>query len=91
LIAQNYVQSKADLKGWNGEQWICIRDLIDKESKWKSDADNPNSSAYGLFQMLKTPTDLNIEEQTERGLRYIEHRYDTPCKAWRHHQRKNWY
>jgi len=54
-------------------------------------ADNPKSSAYGLFQMLKTPIGLPVSEQTERGLRYIEHRYDTPCEALRHHNRRNWY
>lgn len=90
-MSQNYVQSQAKLKGWDGEQWICIKELVDKESKWKNNADNPKSSAYGLFQMLKTPNGLNVEEQTERGLRYIEHRYTTPCNAWRHHKRKNWY
>jgi len=54
-------------------------------------ADNPKSSAYGLFQMLKTPIGLPVSEQTERGLRYIENRYDTPCEALRHHNRRNWY
>ena len=79
------------IKGWNGQQWVCINELIDRESKWSNVADNPKSSAYGLFQMLKTPVGLPLEEQTKRGLRYIENRYDTPCKALQHHNRKNWY
>lgn len=79
------------IKGWDGKQWVCINELIDRESKWSNIADNPKSSAYGLFQMLKTPIGLSVSEQTERGLRYIEHRYDTPCEALRHHNRRNWY
>ncbi len=79
------------IKGWDGKQWVCINELIDRESKWSNIADNPKSSAYGLFQMLKTPIGLSVKEQTERGLRYIKHRYDTPCEALRHHDRRNWY
>jgi hypothetical protein len=79
------------IKGWDGKQWVCINELIDRESKWSNIADNPTSSAYGLFQMLKMPKGSTVKMQTERGIRYIEHRYDTPCEALRHHNRKNWY
>jgi hypothetical protein len=79
------------IKGWDGKQWVCINELIDRESKWSNVADNPNSSAYGLFQMLKMPKNSTVRMQTERGIRYIEHRYNTPCEALRHHNRKNWY
>ena len=90
-VSRSYVRNQSELKGWDGQEWVCINELIDRESKWSNVADNPKSSAYGLFQMLNTPTNLSVKEQTERGLRYIEHRYDTPCKALRHHNRKNWY
>jgi len=90
-VSRSYVLNQSLVKGWDGEQWICINELINRESRWDNTADNPTSSAYGLFQMLKTPVGLPLEEQTKRGLRYIEHRYDTPCKALQHHNRKNWY
>jgi len=90
-VSRNYVREQVLIKGWDGREWVCINELIDRESKWSNVADNPKSSAYGLFQMLKTPIGLPVSEQTERGLRYIEHRYDTPCEALRHHNRRNWY
>jgi len=70
---------------------MCIDELINRESRWDNTANNPTSSAYGLFQMLKTPIGLPLEMQTERGIRYIKYRYDTPCKALQHHNKKNWY
>lgn len=75
------VKNEAAAIGWTGQEWTCLKTLIHLESRWNHEADNPNSSAYGLFQILKTPEDLAPEDQTERGLRYISHRYDTPCKA----------
>ena len=90
-VSRSYVREQDLIKGWDGKQWVCINELIDRESRWDNTADNPKSSAYGLFQMLKTPNGLPMERQTERGLRYIEHRYETPCEALKHHNRKNWY
>ena len=66
--------------GWTGEQWLCLRTLWTSESRFDSKADNPRSSAFGIAQLLK-------EKETEpalqilKGLRYISHRYGTPCKA----------
>jgi len=91
VLSRAYVRGQAEVKGWIGNQWKCLDELVWRESRWKINADNPNSSAFGLFQMLKTPEDTEIEEQTKRGLRYIEHRYDEPCSALRHHDRRNWY
>jgi hypothetical protein len=91
VLSRAYVRGQAEVKGWTGNQWSCLDELVWRESKWKIDADNPKSSAFGLFQMLKTPEDTEIEEQTKRGLRYIEHRYKEPCSALRHHDRRNWY
>jgi hypothetical protein len=81
VLSRAYVRGQAEVKGWTGNQWSCLDELVWRESRWKINADNPNSSAFGLFQM----------EQTKRGLRYIEHRYDEPCSALRHHDRRNWY
>ena len=46
--------------------------------------------AFGIAQVLgeksKIPT-----VQVERGLKYIESRYGTPCKSLNWHYRNNWY
>lgn len=91
VLSRTYVQSKAQEKDWEGKQWSCLDELIFRESSWNLDASNPRSSAYGLFQILKLPTDTGLKEQTARGLKYIEHRYNEPCSALRHHTRKGWY
>jgi hypothetical protein len=48
-------------------------------------------NAGGIPQILgldpRTPAPLQID----RGMKYIIHRYGTPCMAWKFHQRKGWY
>lgn len=71
-------------------EFVCLIKLWDKESHWNYKADNPNSSAYGIAQMLNEDS-KHPAEQILNGLRYIEHRYDKPCNAWKFWLRKNWY
>lgn len=67
--------------GWRMSEYSCLRELWQKESKWNHKADNPNSSAYGIPQMLGMTT-KNPQRQIQIGLKYIKHRYGTPCEAW---------
>lgn len=90
-VSRSYVRLKAEDKGWTDDEWDCLEVIIEKESEWNADAKNPRSTAYGLFQMLKTPEGLPISKQTKRGLKYIKQRYDTPCNALRHHNRRGYY
>lgn len=76
--------------GWNKYQFACLASLWGKESAWNHLADNPDSTAFGIAQMLgETSKDPKV--QIEKGLRYIEHRYETPCKAWEFWKRNNYY
>jgi hypothetical protein len=85
-----YAAQKMDSYNWDKEELICLKRLWGKESAWNHLADNPNSTAYGIAQMLnETSNDPLV--QISNGLRYIEHRYDKPCNAWNHWQRLNWY
>jgi len=77
--------------GWGVKQRQCIYKLFMKESKFDHLAKNlQGSSAFGIAQMLKE-TSKEPEVQILRAYRYIVHRYDNPCSAWAHHQRRNWY
>ena len=67
--------------GWEGREWRCLQYLWSSESRFDHYADNPKSSAYGIAQRLGEKSD-NPRIQILKGLRYIEHRYDTPCRAW---------
>lgn len=90
-VSRSYVRLKVKYEGWTGDEWVCLDELIRRESTWSNTADNPKSSAYGLFQILKTPEGLSIKEQTQRGIRYIKKRYDTPCNALEHHDKRGFY
>ena len=72
------------------DQMICLSKLYGKESAWKSDA--VNGSHYGIPQgrseYLKT---ASPEQQIMWGLRYIDNRYGSPCKAWEFFQRNNYH
>ena len=72
------------------DQYYCIEELWHKESRWSPTAKNARSSAYGIPQLLKMK-EPNPFKQIDRGLRYIEHRHGTPCKALQFHNRKGYY
>ena len=71
-------------------QEACLLKLWGKESAWNYLADNPHSTAFGIPQILGMKT-TNPYKQIDLGIKYIKHRYSTPCKAWRFHKRNNYY
>ena len=77
--------------GWDREQRRCAYKLFTKESRFDHLAKNQQgSTAYGIGQVLKEKSS-DPAIQILHAYKYIEHRYDTPCRAWRHHLRHNWY
>ena len=89
--SRSYVRNSVEQEGWSERQWNCLDELIFRESSWNPRADNPRSSAYGLFQVLKTEHGTPVPEQVDNGFKYIKQRYDTPCSALSFHKRKGWY
>lgn len=96
---QAYAQQKAESDyGWTGAQWNALYEIVSRESSWKPTADNPSSTAYGLFQFLDstwddvggTKTD-DPRKQIDYGLKYIKNRYTTPVAALAHHDKNGWY
>jgi hypothetical protein len=80
----------AHMKLLNAKQYRCLELLWNRESRWDPRANNPKSSAFGIPQMLKMK-ELDPFKQIDLGLKYIEHRHKTPCKAWSHHLRTGHY
>jgi len=72
------------------EQYKCIASLYGKESAWNSSARNGSHAGIpqGRSKWLLTATPI---QQVEWGLRYIKHRYSTPCNAWAHWKAKGWH
>lgn len=88
-----------DKYGWGEKQYACLDDLWIKESHWNYRASNKRTGAHGIPQALPatkmdsagTDWRTNPVTQISWGLRYIEVRYETPCKAWAKFKRSNWY
>jgi hypothetical protein len=91
-VSRSFVKVKVKGFGWSDDEWVCLDELINRESRWDMSASNPNSSAYGLFQVLKTPEDSTLKQQVNRGLKYLDSRYSgSACQALEHHNRRGWY
>jgi hypothetical protein len=86
-------------KGWTGAQWVCLEKLWTHESNWNHKAYNSSSGAGGIPQSLPASKmasagadwKTNPATQIKWGLKYIDGRYGSPCKAYGHFQSNNWY
>lgn len=85
------VTKAARANGIDRQQLKCLHEIVSRESSYDPKADNPNSSAYGLFQQLKLKPNTPMQKQIALGLKYISHRYGTPCQALHFHDRNGWY
>lgn len=96
---QAAVQAVAAQYGWgSGPQWDALVRVINRESGFNNTAQNPTSTAYGMFQFLDstwsgygTRKTSDPSAQANAGLRYIEARYGTPAAAFAHEQTAGWY
>lgn len=69
----------------NKTQYKCLTTLWGKESAWDHKAISYDGSAYGIPQLRnKKIYYKDPNTQVVWGLRYIKHRYQTPCAALRH-------
>ena len=72
------------------KEFQCFNKIITKESRWNYLA--KNGSHYGLGQMRsKHYRDLDPYRQIDASIKYITIRYQTSCKAWAFHQKRNYY
>ncbi|MEV8390639.1 MULTISPECIES: transglycosylase SLT domain-containing protein [unclassified Streptomyces] len=81
------------------DQFQCFSNLVNKESTWNYQAQNPSSGAYGLVQALPgskmssagADWRTNPATQIKWGLGYMADRYGSPCGAWSFSQANGWY
>ena len=76
---------------WGRGEWKALAKLWGKESAWNYRADNPDSTAYGIAQVLGTKPGTPAPQQVARGLDYVSHRYEKPSIAWSHWRKHGWY
>jgi hypothetical protein len=92
-------QLVSEHKGWKPAQFTCLDKLWTRESGWNPHNQNGGSGAYGIPQSLPARKMAafgsdwrdNPMTQIRWGLWYIADRYQTPCAAWEHSQRYNYY
>ncbi|WP_330173852.1 lytic transglycosylase domain-containing protein [Streptomyces sp. NBC_01498] len=81
------------------DQFQCFSNIVNHESTWNYQAENPSSGAYGLMQALPASKmssagsdwRTNPATQIKWGLSYMDNRYQSPCGAWEFWQANNWY
>ena len=97
--AKQIALAKLQAKGW-GQYWKDLDQLVTNESGWNPTAQNPSSTAFGMFQFLdSTWKGTGISKtsdpslQIDAGLKYIEKVYGNPSEAWRKWQSRSphWY
>jgi len=97
LDNQGLVRRAMTQAGW-ANQWPSLYQLVSHESGFRNTAQNPDSTAYGMFQFLnstwgnyggKKTSDPWL--QSVYGMRYIRDRYHDPNGAWATWQRQGWY
>ena len=75
--------------GWSGAQWKCLDKLWIKESQWTYTSHNKRTGAHGIpqaypatkYESIGSDWRKNPVTQIMWGLKYIDVRYGTPCKA----------
>jgi hypothetical protein len=75
--------------GWSGAQWKCLDKLWIKESQWTYTSHNKRTGAHGIpqahpatkYESVGSDWRKNPVTQILWGLKYIDIRYGTPCKA----------
>jgi hypothetical protein len=97
LTIQEFAHLKVDEKFGTGH-WESFDKLVNKESGWNAEAQNPTSTAQGLCQFLKQTrenygitVESSPEDQIVACIRYVADRYENPKNAWDWHLKHNWY
>ena len=75
--------------GWTGAQWKCLDKLWIHESQWTYTSHNKRTGAHGIpqaypatkYESMGSDWRKNPVTQIMWGLRYIDVRYGTPCRA----------
>lgn len=89
----------ANMFGWSSAaEQAAIDYLLMRESGYNNVAQNPTSTAYGMFQFLNStwggygiPKTSDPTAQSIAGGRYIAARYGDPINAATHERAYNWY
>jgi hypothetical protein len=94
---EEYINYAKQVGGYNETQMSCLINLWNRESGWNPNSVNKSSGACGIPQaypcskIKKQQGSNDWKAQIRWGINYVNSRYKTPCGAWNHFQKKNWY
>lgn len=96
---EQVVRAVAATRDWaDGAEWEALRTIVSRESGFNNNAQNPHSTAYGLFQFLDgTWASTGIAKtsdpylQSVAGMEYIASRYGDPLGALAFHNAHGYY
>lgn len=97
-LTNRQIVEKLGRERFGSDQLELLIDLVQRESGFRNKAQNPESTAYGMFQFLDATwgkygyekTDDPVI-QTQAGLDYIEQRYGSVWNAIEFHDSRGWY
>ena len=85
LTSKQYAQGQL-----TNDLYKCLSVLYGKESAWNWKANS--GSHWGIPQgRSEYLRDATAEQQVMWGLKYIDNRYGSPCKAWDFFQKNNYH
>ena len=95
-IARQIMKNKY---GYDAGDFTCFDNIIMRESKWRINATNPSSGAYGIPQalpgskMASAGSDWRTNPATQIiwAIGYMKDRYGSPCQAWSFKRSHGWY
>ena len=102
-VAKTNAKIQIKAFGWQDSQWDCLEQLWTAESNWRPNAKNRQPVhiikngkriklyAGGIPQILGLNPKINVAQQVQLGLAYIQRRYSSPCRAMEFHKKHNWY
>ena len=86
----NYYRQWAFIQLNNIEEFYCLDYLYYRESRWNPNA--RNGSHYGIPQgRSKWLSTVDGYKQVDWGIKYINNRYGSMCKALEHYKIKGWH
>ena len=81
----------AHMRIYSSMQYECYVKLIDRESHWNPHV-RPTGGHYGMVQgQSKYLSRVDAYQQIDWSIKYIQHRYQTMCKALQHSNKTGWY
>ena len=95
-IARQIMKNKY---GYGASDFTCFDNIIMRESRWRINATNPSSGAYGIPQalpgskMASAGSDWRTNPATQIiwAIGYMKDRYGSPCQAWSFKRSHGWY